>query len=84
MVETKKDQNWKILSRKNCFTAEIEAAVILRPPFRDKLQRKQTSKHCKWNNKPKIMFFHGIKVTGTAISNSSQATPSTDQLDLLL
>ena len=51
VVETKKDQNWKILSRKNCFTAEIEAAVILRPPFKDKLQRKQTSKHCQ------IMFF---------------------------
>ena len=42
VVETKKDQNWKILSRKNCSTAEIEAAVILRPPFKDKLQRKQT------------------------------------------
>ena len=70
VVETKKDQNWKILSRKNCFTAEIEAAVILRPPFKDKLQRKQTSKHCQ------IMFFyHGTKVTGTATSNSSQATP---------
>ena len=57
VVETKKDQNWKILSRKNCFTAEIEAAVILRPPFRDKLQRKQTSKHCQWNNKPKNYVF---------------------------
>ena len=57
VVETKKDQNWKILSRKNCFTAEIEAAVILRPPFRDKLQRKQTSKHCQWNNQPKNYVF---------------------------
>ena len=76
MVETKKDQNWKILSRKNCFTAEIEAAVILRPPFKDKLQRKQTSKHCQWNNQPKnYVFYDGTKVTGTATSNSSQATP---------
>ena len=57
VVETKKDQNWKILSRKNCFTAEIEAAVILRPPFKDKLQRKQTSKHCQWNNKQTKLWF---------------------------
>ena len=57
VVETKKDQNWKILSRKNCFTAEIEAAVILRPPSKDKLQRKQTSKLCQWNNKPKNYVF---------------------------
>ena len=58
VVESKKDQNWKILSRKNCFTAEIEAAVILRPPFKDKLQRKQTREHCQWNNKPKNCGFY--------------------------
>ena len=80
VVESKKDQNWKILSRKNCFTAEIEAAVILRPPFKDKLQRKQTSKHCQWNNKLKDYgFYHGTKVTGTAASNSSQPAPIVGQ-----